>query len=519
VSKRIREWLSANKALTPPDNWSADGTALAYAHPPKPHKEPRVYSGVTGQAVNFRQLLEALRSDAPGAWSDNRFEQTRHFVGITYVALRVICEMCAMSDIKVYYLDRNHPDGRHQAPHDDPLVELLENPNPDDTGADLLYHAGLQLGLTGTNLDWAVPNYWGQPVELYPISTALAIPLPSAGPQYPHGAYRIQPLYPYGPFSSIPTPSTGSGAIIPAEQFIKVKNPHPLLRYDGYSPLTAVRLQEDTVEAIDRGRFYTQFRGVDPTAVMEFDADVINPKPEDIDRLRAQFEALFSGPENVARLLLCMPGTHLKPYSQVPKDMAWQEGWSQLTSFMLSAWGVTKSVAGMSEDVSYATLYASLKQFHHFTLLPLLKRIAKQWTKHLASRFKSGGYKRIIEIEAPRIDDEELLLKRMQAALAAQCLTVDEYRVELGFKPTTEPWGKDRLGIPGSGQQQEMAMPGQQSADSGVPQDMLQPPELENMRPVNDQGAGSLGKSAKVAGPYRILQRANLNGNGVLATR
>src|SRR5436309_577258 len=34
-----------------------------------------------------KRLIQALRSSAPGGWSDNRWEQTQHFKGISYVGI------------------------------------------------------------------------------------------------------------------------------------------------------------------------------------------------------------------------------------------------------------------------------------------------------------------------------------------------------------------------------------------------------------------------------------------------
>src|SRR5260370_35899679 len=108
------------------------------------------------------------------------------------------------------------------------------------------------MTLMGKALTWMVPNKLKTPMELYSIPTAIAIPQPAINPDFPDGYYRIQPIYPYGPFSSYPTPATAVGAPIPAQWMLRVKYPHPLLRYDGYSPMTVLRLQQDEIESIDR---------------------------------------------------------------------------------------------------------------------------------------------------------------------------------------------------------------------------------------------------------------------------
>jgi hypothetical protein len=62
---------------------------------------------------SFVRLLEAMRSNAPGGWTDDRYEQTlRHFVGISYVAIHRLCTQLSRAEFQVFHEDPDHPDGR-----------------------------------------------------------------------------------------------------------------------------------------------------------------------------------------------------------------------------------------------------------------------------------------------------------------------------------------------------------------------------------------------------------------------
>lgn len=412
---------------------------------------------VTSSEASFRRLLQAMRSMAPGGWSDDRWEQTRHFVGIAYVAIHRICTQLQQSEFQVYKRDAGHQDGKRPITPDDPpeggrkfvrpydLVKLLEKPNNQDYFGKLMYRWGQQKYLTGSALTWMVPNLFGVPTEIYCIPTAIAIPQPAVNPDFPDGFYRIQPVYPYGPFSSYPTPSSAVGAPIPSQWMLRFSFPHPLLRYDGYSPLSGMRLTLDVIESIYRSRWYSMKRSINPSAVLNFDEmDGAMPLPEEeIERIRAEFEASHQGPENVGQLFVSTPGARIEPWGGSPKDMDYASGWEQETAFALAGFGITKPAAGMIEDASYATLFATLKQLYMLTLKPDIDDIAAELTRHLAPYF---GDDLIVEIRMPRIDDHDIRNAKINIAMQAKAITKNQVLKELDFPITKEAWGNEIAG-------------------------------------------------------------------------
>lgn len=432
----------------------------------KNHPNPTPYPGsgggygttAAGTDVSVRRLLEALRSKAPGGWSDNRYEQQRHYNGIAYVAIHRQNELLTQAEFQVYIEDPSSPDGKRPVTPEDPpqgdrnnkpydLVELLKKPNPDDSFGDLVSMWNLQMETTGTALTWMVPNRLGFPMELYPIPTSIALGQPAVNPQYPHGYYRIQPVYPYGPFSSYPSPVSAVGAAVPAQWMMRFKYPHPILRYDGYSPMTGLKLHLDEVESIDRSRFYNMKKTFRPTAVLQFEeADGMQGLPEpEIERIRAEFEAAFGGPENAGSLFVSAPGSRIEEFGSRPIDMDYQAGWEQLVSFILGGYGITKPAAGMLEDSSYSTLFATLKQLYWLTLDPKTNRIGAKLTRFLAPFF---GDNLIVEVRCKRIDDHEVTFKKISVGLDANCITKNEVRAELDMPKTTEPWGDEIATLP-----------------------------------------------------------------------
>ena len=305
-----------------------------------------------------------------------------------------------------------------------------------------------------------VPNELGTPFELYPIPTAIAIPQPAINPDYPDGYYRIQPVYPYGPFSSYPTPTTAVGAPIPAQWMLSFKYVHPLLRYDGYSPQTGLRLHLDEIEQMDKSRWYTMKRLINPSAVFNFEnvEGMQNLPWEEIERIKAEFENEQQGTENSGKLFVSVNGK-LEPWGSNLKDLEYKDGWDQLVSFVMAGLGISKEAAGMIGSSAYSVLYAAIKQFHLLTLVPKCSRIARKLTRHLAPFF---GDNLIIEIKPARVDDHDITFAKVDKGIAAKCMTKNEVRKLLDMPVTKEEWGEEIAGF--EEQPEQPVMPGMPGA-------------------------------------------------------
>lgn len=398
---------------------------------------------LVGTVPAVKRLIDALRSKAPGGWSDDRWAESNAWRGITYIAGHRIATQLAQSEFQVFHNDPSAPEGKRAVTPQDPpeggrpvkpydLVKLLKHPNPQDSWGSMVYRWSQQRTLTGTALTWMVPNAYYVPMELYPIPTALAIPQAVQNDQYPQGYYRIQPVYPYGPFSSFPTPATSVGAPIPAQWMMRFQYPHPILRYDGFSPLTALNTHVDEVNSIDFARWYAMKRGVAPSAVLNFEAmEGLNAlPPEEIARIRAEFANEFQGPQNAGVLHVATPGAKLEPWGVTPDKMMYESGWDQLTSFILGGLGITKPAAGMVEDSSYSTLFATLKQLNLLTLEPECQEYASQLTRQLAPFY---GDDLIVEIRCRRIDDHDVANGKIDKLLALKGAPKAVIRVSLNL--------------------------------------------------------------------------------------
>lgn len=459
------------------------------------------YRSSVSTGVAQARLLKALRSSAPGTWTDDRWAESQSFQGIVYIAIHRICVQLQQAEFQVFRKDKRHPDGKIPVTEDDDaygLVDLLEKPNKTDSFGQYMYRVGQQKWLTGSALTWLVPNRTGDKiVEMYCIPTATAIPQAVVTTEYPEGYYRIQPYYPYGPFSSYPTPATSVGAAIPAEWVMAMRFPHPIVYYDGFSPLTALRLHIDEVTSIDRSRWYKMRRDINPTAVLNStDGDGQEPLPEpEIDRIHAEFENNFMGPENAGRLIVGSPGFKLEPFGSSPKDMDYSQGWDQLTQFVHAGLGITKEAAGMLGTSSYAALFAAMKQLHLMTLQPECDNLASQLTRQLA---KYWGDDIIIEIRCKRVDDPEVMSRKLQMLIGAKAIKKNALLRALEMPTTMEEWGEDFAGDPTPYEKEQQQQAQQAQAGGGMPGG-----EMGGMPGVGSPGMGAMlaGESGAAPAP------------------
>jgi hypothetical protein len=297
---------------------------------------------------------------------------------------------------------------------------------------------------------------------------------------------------------------------------LRVKYQHPLLRYEGFSPMTAMNMQVDEFQAMERSRWYSMKRTFRPNMVQNMEEmEGAQPlPPEEIERIRTEIEDGFMGPENVGNLFVPAPGTKLEEFGSSPRDMDYASGWDQVSNFILGGgFGITKPAAGMVESSSYSTLFATLKQLYWQTLEPKANKIAAKLTRFLAPFF---GDDLFIEIRCRRIDDHDVTFARMDKLIQGKAITKNELRLELDLPLTKEPWGDEIAGFepppeePGAmpgleeGQEGGSAIDDLESIMAGDQDEM----DMENSRPrYNEGNAGSLGPRKSI--PEHLIKASS----------
>lgn len=455
-----------------------------------------------GFDADEQYLLANLRTNAPGFDNQPLLQMSQAYVGLAYLAVHSFLTMAGQSEVKLFDEDPDDPDSREELSHFEDAAQLIRNPNPDDDFGEILEQTALQNKLTGTAALWVpfdVDDEHDMPREMYVLPTASLLPQP-IGPDYPYGAYLVQPWYPAGPFAALPQ-SRGVGAKVPAEQIIRIKEPHPFFRWTGYATLYAIGTQMDCARMIDQTRMNHMARGFDPAAIVSWDAGINRPDDAAIRRFEAQFKAVWQGPQNAGRMVVAPFGAKVDTFGNTPDKMAYQEGWLQLRDFGLAAMRVNPAVAGLTESSSYAQLYAALRWFYIFGLSPFLNKVAAKITKRILKPFFSPNF--LLQLKGKSIADESLVEQQVNTLCRYGGIKKGELRqlyTKLGFPIALEKskeddeWigaqqGQQPGGEQGGGNPMAALMGGgkeEQGEDDGER-------EMERRRPQNPEGRGTAG--------------------------
>jgi hypothetical protein len=147
--------------------------------------------------------------------------------------------------------------------------------------------------------------------------------------------------------------------------------------------------------------------------------------------MEIQFANIWQGPQNAGRILFAPAGGQITKLSNTPSEMAYQEGWLQLLDFGLAAFGVNKAVAGITADLNYSTLFASLRAFYLLTLGVELEQIANKMTTRFLQPFYNRRF--FMKLTGKTIMDDELKERENQLLLKGGVIKVGELRKRYGL--------------------------------------------------------------------------------------
>lgn len=426
------------------------------------------------------KMRYVMSQGTPGAWAADHAEQSQHFTGWNYIAIHAKAMQAMQSKVEVFQDDESpeydpesqplgyesekslsrlkhlrareeYEAGRRAGGYghllklkgyfgldeadlmavetSNDLYRILKRPNPSQSGGSIRYEWFQQMGLTGTALTVIINNQLGWPLELYSIPTCMATPIkPSL--DYPRGGWHISSLLkfwdltdPEGYQQSI-GPANLGGAFVPAEDMMVFRFPHPIHKDDGYSPLEGGALSIDVAEQLDRSRWYKFMNMIDSSLVLVAPEDV-DPDSSEMDEVRQIIKRKSGGSANAGAVLTLPYGSEVKDISTSPREMDYVGGHPQLRDVILGLHQVPPVAAGIQEGGSYASFYASLKQFTTLSVQPLLDLIAGELTEQLAPRFDSAL---LVKLYAAGIDDPELLERMLNTDKNAGVITVGEWR-------------------------------------------------------------------------------------------
>lgn len=369
----------------------------------------------------FADLMPAWRCEAPAEWADDAAEQVRHYNHWVYAAIRATAARVAGTELQLFarrgdnmenISDRNHP-----------FLRLLDDVNPFMTGYGLWESTVMYLELTGNAYWFVAENRLGVPAEIWLVPSQFMRVIPDRKDFIRGYHCRMD----------------GNEAIFDRREIVHLKYPDPNSLYYGRGPLQAAAASVDTHEKLKRAELSAFDNGVLGDLVLESDQQLTQAS---VDRLRAQVQRKYSGPENAGRALVLEAGLKAKSISLSPREMAFLESSRLTRDEILGIFGVPAAVVGLSEDVNRAVAEAMDVIFTRYCIDPKLRLIESQLNQDLVKRFDE---RLICRFRSAVPEDRGHDRADMEANLKHGVTTVNEERRRLGLKPVQ--WG-DRPLLP-----------------------------------------------------------------------
>ncbi len=395
----IRAWFAGPRRAAAPPEAKATRPALfaSFSEPGRPRWTPRDLSALAREGYARNPVV--------------------------YRCVRMVAKAAASLPLAVF-------DRGARAP-DHPLQRLLDRPNGEAGGAELMESWLSALQIAGSAYLEAVGDDGAPPAELYPLrpDRVRVVPGPDgwpAGWTYDAaGDGRGRPVAPA---------ADGWSPVLSLRLY------NPLDDLYGQSPLEACAFAVDVHNAGSAWNKALLDNSARPSGALVFSGGE-RLTPEQFERLKAELGEAHTGAAAAGRPLLLDGGLDWKPMALTPAEMDFAELKHAAAREIALAFGVPPQLLGIPGDATYSNYKEATSAFWRATVAPLAQRAARALEGWLAPRFdpEPGALRIAPDLDgAPAFaDDRAALWTRLDAA---SFLTPAERRrmAGLGADPDAE---------------------------------------------------------------------------------
>ena len=339
---------------------------------------------------------------------------------VVHRAVRMIAEASAAVPWLLYDGDEERTEH--------PLLELLARPNQRQAGAGFMEALYGHLLMSGNAYVELVDPSTGSGLrELHLLRPDRVAVLADASGwpvalEHREGAGKRR----------IPLAGEGEGGALHLALF------HPLDDHYGFPPLQAALMALDVHNAAGRWNKALLDNSARPSGALVYaPKEGGNLSDEQFDRLKAELEDGYSGAARAGRPLLLEGGLDWKAMGLTPKDMDFIEAKHGAARDIALAFGVPPMLLGIPGDNTFSNYQEANRAFYRLAVLPLIGRIAKEFTAWLAPLY---GEDLRLWYDADQIAG--LTVERdapWTRVGAAAFLTDDEKREAVGYEPASRP--------------------------------------------------------------------------------
>jgi HK97 family phage portal protein len=343
-----------------------------------------------------------------------------------------IANSTASIDRKLY---RTLPGGKHEEIQEHPLLDLLNRPNPMQSGDEFMralvgyYLIGGNAYLLGNGMFGNGTSLVGKPKP----PTELTFLMP--------GKVRVEPgsaLFPkYYEYKA----TADKTVQYPVDQVagrsavLHLKTFNPLSQWSGLAPMLAAAYGIDINNAGQKWNKRLLDNDCRPSGAMVVKSQDGKTSQELSDdqynRLKEMIEAHFSGAENAGRPMLLEGGLEWQQMSMNPKDMDWDKGKISSALDICMTFGVPPQLIGIPGSQTYANYEQANLSFWTDTVIPLHDWIQDALNRWLVPIF---GDDLVLGYDKDSISALEPMRKeKFTRVQQAEFMTIDEKRRAVGM--------------------------------------------------------------------------------------
>lgn len=319
-------------------------------------------SEVAEQKASAAGSVMAIHSAGRAVWSgrDTAALTRNGFTGnpVGFRCVKLIAEAVAAIPLRLQDSERGYD------VH--PVLALLDRPNGQQTGADLIEHLVGQILLSGDGYVEAACLGDDLPQELYVLRSERMRVVP--------GADGWPKAYEY----SVGAKKHRFNMTGPVQPILHLKSFHPQDDHYGLSPLQAAANALDVHNAASKWSKALLDNAARPSGALVYkSSDGFGTLGQDqYQRLVDEIENNHQGARNAGRPMLLEGGLDWKPMGFSPSDMEFHKTKDTAAREVALSFGVPPMLLGLPGDNTYSNYQEANRAFYRLTVLPLAARIA-----------------------------------------------------------------------------------------------------------------------------------------------
>lgn len=378
----------------------------------------------------FRKWSKVTTVITPGGtgaiWKPRQYDTFAQEAYLTNViSYRCIDEIAKAIEQVEWKIENKKKDGSVEEITDNPIIELMYKPNPEQSWGELVYRH-IAFGIisgnaymekimpdTGPNKN-IIKELWSHRPDRMSIKinpdSGLRIGYEYHGPSGRNVTWRVDPI-------------TGDSPIWHMKAF------HPLNDWYGAGPVEPASREIDTSnEAMEWNKNLLQNAGR-PGMIFAFKGNI---GESEYNRLEKKLREKYSGPRNVGKnLILEGEGATVTPYGFTPTEMDYTEGNRELARRICLGFGVPPMLLGIPGDNTYSNYAEARLAFWENTVSFYLKRFGmgfSHWVFKASDKLMMRPDYNTIPALEPRRREQ------FEKAEKSDFLTINEKRFMTGYE-------------------------------------------------------------------------------------